>query len=85
MLPPKKFLKITRCNGCFSAFGIIFTQILFKFFDPESVYFAKYDAFCLHIFDYACSWRKGLLLSKRFKFMEKLYASKTFLKMAGGG
>ena len=59
MLPPKKFLKITRCNGCFSAFGIIFTQILFKFFDPESVYFAKYDAFCLHIFDYACSWRKA--------------------------
>ena len=27
----------------------------------------------------------GLLLSKRFEIMEKLYSSKTCLKMAGGG
>ena len=27
---------------------------------------------------------QGLLLSKKFKIMEKLYTSKTFLKMAGG-
>ena len=26
---------------------------MFKFFDPNSEYFAKYDAFCSHIFDYA--------------------------------
>ena len=25
--------------------------ILFKFFDPNSECFAKYDAFCLHVFD----------------------------------
>ena len=30
---------------------MIFTQILFKFFDPTSECFAKYDAFCLHVFD----------------------------------
>ena len=31
-----------------------FHQILFDYFDPNSECFAKYDAFCLHIFDYAC-------------------------------
>ena len=31
----------------------IFKQILFTFFDPNSECFAKYDAFCSHIFDYA--------------------------------
>ena len=48
----------------------------------------KYDAFCSHIFDYACLRRKGSL-SMRFEITEKLYAfteklQKTFLKMAGG-
>ena len=28
--------------------------LVVKFFDPDSECFAKYDAFCLHIFDYAC-------------------------------
>ena len=27
--------------------------MLFKFFDPNTEYFAKYDVFCSHIFDYA--------------------------------
>ena len=49
---------------------------MFKFFDLGSECFAKYDAFCSHAFD--------LSLSKRLKIMEKLYTSKTFLKMAGG-
>ena len=46
----------------------------------------RYDAFCSHVFDYACLRRnlRLILLSKRFKIMEKLYTSKTFLKMAGG-
>ena len=35
-------------------FQIIFTQISFKFFYPNSECFVKYDAFCSHIFDYAC-------------------------------
>ena len=38
-------------NHCFSAFCINFTQNLFKFFDPNSECFAKYDAFCSHILD----------------------------------
>ena len=46
--------------------------------------FNKYDAFCSHSFDYAYLRRKALL-SKRFKIMEKLFTSNTFLKMAGGG
>ena len=56
---------------------------MFKFFSPTSECFAKYDAFCSHIFDYACLRRKTLLQSKGFEIMEKLYTSKTFLKVAG--
>ena len=32
------------------------------------------DALCSHIFDYACLKASGLLLSKRFEIMEKLYS-----------
>ena len=65
---------------------MIFRQILVTFFDPDSECLVKYDAFCFHIFDYACLRRRGLLLSKRFEIMEKLYTgtSKTLLKMASG-
>ena len=35
-------LRATSYNGYFSAFSIIFGQILFKFFDPNSECFAKY-------------------------------------------
>ena len=31
---------------------------MFKLFDPNSEYFAKYDTFCPHIFNYACLRRK---------------------------
>ena len=50
-------------------------QILVKFFDPNSESFAEwaYDAFCSHIFDYACLRPKAYLLSKRFKIMKNLY------------
>ena len=48
---------------------------MFKFFEC----FAKYDAFCSHIFDYACL----RLIAIAIKEVRK-YASKTFLKMAGG-
>ena len=36
---------------------MIFSQILFKFFDPNSECYVKYDAFYSHVFDYACIWR----------------------------
>ena len=32
---------------------------MFKFFDPNSGCFAKYDAFCSHIFNYAYLRRKA--------------------------
>ena len=52
--PPGNFWKFTCCNSYFSAFCIIFRQIVFKFFDPNFECFAKYDALCSHIFNYAC-------------------------------
>ena len=57
---------------------------MFKFFDPNLEYFAKYDTLCSHIFNYACLKRKAYsyrIVSKLYKKL--LYASKTFLKMAG--
>ena len=56
---PRNFWKLTCCNGYFSAFWIIFRQIVFKFFDLNCGCFAKYDAFCSHIFNYACLRRKA--------------------------
>ena len=75
---PGKFLKFTCCNGYFSASLIIFTQILLKFLDRNSECFAKYDAFCSHVFDVHV---KGV----RLMAMEEVRNyGKTFLKMAGG-
>ena len=68
---------------------VLFEQFLcrfcFKIFAPKSECFIKYDAFCSYIFDYACLGRKVYCLSKRFEITEKLYSSKTCLKIAGGG
>ena len=59
-------------------------QILFSFFilNFDVQYFTNKDVFCSHISIYACLRR---LLSKKYEVMEKLYALKTLLKMAGGG
>ena len=56
---------------------------MFKFFYPNSDCFAKYGTFCSHIFNYACL-RLGLAAIEQVRNYRKLYASKTFLKMAGG-
>ena len=55
------------------------------FLAPNSEYFAKYDAFCSHGFDYACLRRLSHIVVKRFEMMERFYSSKALLKMAGGG
>ena len=54
MLPRNNFKKLHAVMAILVLFKIIFTQIWFKFFDPNSECFVKYDAFCSHIFDYAC-------------------------------
>ena len=35
-----------------------FRQTLFKLFDLNFEYFTQYDAFCSHIFNYACLRRR---------------------------
>ena len=62
--PLVKFWNITCCNGYFSAFWTFFRQALFKVFDPNSEYVTKYDAFCSHIFNYAC-WRRKVYCYRR--------------------
>ena len=37
---------------------------MFKFFDRNSGCFAKYDAFCSHIFNYACLWRRLIAIER---------------------
>ena len=54
---------------------------MFKFSRPNYKCFAKYDAFCAHIFDYACLRVIAIVEIQNY---EKLYTSKTFVKMAGG-
>ena len=56
---------------------------MFKFFDPCFECFAKYDAFCAHIFDYSCLRRKAYCYGRGSK-LYKIVCTKTFLKMAGG-
>ena len=66
---------------------MIFSQILFNFFDPNYECFAKCHPFCSHIFDYSCLWRRLIAIEEvRNYSMEKSYrpTSKTFSKMAGG-
>ena len=51
MLSRKFFENLHAVMAICDAFSIILRQILFKFFDPDSECFAKYDAFGAHIFD----------------------------------
>ena len=59
---------------------------MFKFFDSNSECFAKYDAFCLHIFDYACLSRKCYRDRRSWKLWKIcIYQmAVTFSKMAVG-
>ena len=54
---------------------------MFKFFDPISRCFAKYDAFCPHIFDYACP---RLIAIKEVRNCGKIVHIKSMFENAGG-
>ena len=82
---PKNFWKFTCCNGYFCAFWIIFSKILFKFFDPSSEGFAKYDTFCSHIFAYACLRRTAYCYRRDSKLWKNCIHQKHFLKWLVGG
>ena len=53
---------------------------MFKFFDPNSECFAKYDAFRSHIFDYACLRRKTYCYQRYSKFWINCRHQKHFSK-----
>ena len=53
-----------------------------KIFEPNSECFAKYDAFCSHIFDYACLWRIRLIAIEEVRNHGKIVYIKNFSKMA---
>ena len=61
MLPRKIFESLNTALELFYSFLNNFQSNLCKFFDPNYKCFAKYDAFCSHIFDYACLRRKNLI------------------------
>ena len=58
--------------------------MLFTFFDPNSECFAKYDAFCSDIFDYACLRRKAYRYQKGLNLRKNYVYQKHFLEVAGG-
>ena len=47
-------------------------------FDPNSECFAKYDAFCSHIFDYACLRRKTYRYRRGSKLWKNCILKKHF-------
>ena len=51
---------------------------MFKYFDPYSGCFAKYDTFCSHIFNYAYLKRKAFGYRRGFEIIEKFYTLKHF-------
>ena len=59
---------------------------MFKFFGPTSESFAKYDAFCSHIFDYACLRRKASIAIEGVRDFGKIRIhQKHFCKWLVGG
>ena len=53
---------------------------MFKFFDPKSVCIAQYNAFCSHIFGYACSRRKAYRYRGGSKLWKNCIHQKHFRK-----
>ena len=53
---------------------------MFKFFDPNSECFAKYDAFRSHIFDYACLRRKAYSYRRGSKFLKNIVCIKNIFE-----
>ena len=80
MLPRKSFEPLHTVMAILVHFKQFLRQILINFLALNFQSFTKYCTFSIH----ACLGRNGLLLLKRIKIMEKLYSSKTLLKMAGG-
>ena len=70
--------KIYTVMAICSAFRIILRQILFKFFDPDSECFAKYDAFGAHICNYACLRRKAIALEEVRSYRKIVYIKNYF-------
>ena len=59
MLPRKSFENLRAVMAILVLFEQIFKQIWFEYFDSNPECFANYDAFCSHIFGYACLRRKA--------------------------
>ena len=55
-----------------------------KFFDPNSECFAKYDTFCSHIFDYACSRRIRLMAIEEVRNYGKIACIKNIFENGWG-
>ena len=53
MLPRKNFKNLHAVMAILVFFELFSGKFCLKFFDPNSECFAKYDAICSHIFDYA--------------------------------
>ena len=59
MLPRKIFENLLTVIVILILFEQFSGKFSLNFFDPNSECFARYDTFCLHIFNHACLRRKA--------------------------
>ena len=78
MLHRKNFENSLAVMAILVLFEKIFRQILFEYFDLDSECLAKYDAFCSHIFDYACLRRKAHCYRRGSKLWKNCVHPKQF-------
>ena len=83
MFPRKNFLNLHAVTAILVLFQQFSGKFRFNFLtlilsaSPNMMHFVRTFRLCV-------LKAQGLLLSKRFEIMKKLYTSKTFLKMSGG-
>ena len=80
--PPENFENLHAVMAILVFFLINSKQLLFRFFDPNFECFAKYDAYCSHILDYACLM---LMATEEVRKYAKLYARNIFENGWWGG
>ena len=71
MLPRESFEILHAVMAISVLFEQFSNRFCYIFFDPNFECFAKYDAFCLHIFDYACLRRKTYCYQRGWKLLKK--------------
>ena len=80
MLPRKVFENVQALMAILVLFDYLSAKFCLKFFTLLLSAIAKYDAFCSHIFDYACLVRKVYCYQRGSKLWKNCIHQKRFRK-----